>query len=494
MKYLLKSNVIYYFLLIIYNFPGLKTKDSNTVERKSTAEPLETYSKAATSIQTNSNSNVLQDVDIQRTKEGVDKYKASQEKKLGRKKAPSQPKSVFSLAQYRPNKNSAPIMAGVNRCLSNLNDEFNPKSSGKEKTPKRSKYYRTPKFDPSSANTMDIVGNIKVGQKVPVSSARHIMIVTTWRSGSTFLGDLLNHYKGVFYYFEPLHYFAKVKKTPQSEIEFLESLLKCRYDQDNIGYLHHISKPANKFLFKNHNFRLWNTCSHLLPQEMMCLLPEYLNKVCPLYPIKLIKTVRLDLRDTETLIKDPSLDLKILFLVRDPRGTYNSRSSTAISNWCNKDQCADPEVGCEQMMDNINAAFDLETRYPGTIKLVRYEDLSMYPHDVVADMMDFLDLPMIEELNNYIVTHTGAEKLKIVRNKKTHKVEHKKNPYGTSRNSTATAYAWRDKLSFDHIEQIQDACSAPMSKLGYRLLNNPEETKNKNLPLDSNLETIWPFE
>ena len=371
-------------------------------------------------------------------------------------------------------------MAGVNQCLLSLNDEFDPKSSGKERSLLSR---RKSKFNPSKANTMEIVGNIKVGQKVPDSSARHIMVVTTWRSGSTFLGDLLNHYKGVYYYFEPLHYYAKHRNPPQSEIEFIESLLKCRYDQDNIGYLHHVSKPANKFLFKNHNFRLWNSCQHYLPQEMMCLLPEYLNKVCPLYPIKLMKTVRLDLRETETLIKDPSLNLKILFLVRDPRGTYNSRSDTEISRWCeDRKQCVNLELGCEQMMDNINAAFDLETRYPGTIKLVRYEDLSMNPHDVVTDMMDFLDLPMIEELNNYIVTHTGAEK-------------QKNNRYGTYRNSTARASAWRDKMSFDRIKEIQNACRAPMSKLGYRLLHNPEETKNRNLkPLASNLKTIWPFE
>ena len=383
-------------------------------------------------------------------------------------------------------------MAGVNKCLASLNEEFSPVRKSKEK-PLASR--RKTKFNPSSANKMSIVGNIKVGQKVPDSSARHIMVVTTWRSGSTFLGDLLNHYRGVYYYFEPLHYDAMNENDPQMKIEFLESLLKCRYDQENtIGYLQHVSQPANIFLFKNHNFRLWNSCQNILPQDMLCLLPEYLNKVCPLYPIKLIKTVRLNLEETESLIKDPSLDLKILFLVRDPRGTYNSRSSTAISNWCNKDQCADPEVGCQQMMNNIKSAFDLETRYPGTIKMVRYEDLSMYPEDVVADMMDFLDLPMIEELSSYIETHTGSEKLKVVRNKKTHKLEHKKNPYGTSRNSTATAYAWREKLSFDHIQKIQNACQAPMNKLGYRLLKKPEETKSIKLPLDSNLDTIWPFE
>ena len=391
-------------------------------------------------------------------KESVDKYKASPEEKLKEK-----------------------MMAGVNKCLSNLNEEFFPTNSSKEK--RRSKHDDSSKFDPSSANTMEIVGNIKVGQKVPDSSARHIMVVTTWRSGSTFLGDLLNHYKGVFYYYEPLLYYEMSylnnKNPPQSEIEFIESLLKCRYDKDNIGYFHHISSD----LLSLHNFRLRNSCHHLLPQEKMCLFPEYLNKVCPLYPIKLMKTVRLDLRETETLIKDPSLNLKILFLVRDPRGTYNSRSDTEISRWCeDRKQCVNLELGCEQMMDNINAAFDLETRYPGTIKLVRYEDLSMNPHDVVTDMMDFLDLPMIEELNNYIVTHTGAEK-------------QKNNRYGTYRNSTARASAWRDKMSFDRIKEIQKACGAPMSKLGYRLLNNLEEAKNRNLkPLASNLKTIWPFE
>ena len=386
-------------------------------------------------------------------------------------------------------KNSPPITAGINVTLASLNNEFSSERKSKILVPRRNM-----NFDTKTANRMEIVGNVKVGEKVPVSSARHILVVTTYRSGSSFLGDLLNHYKGVFYYFEPLHYYAQVKGQSQSEVDFLSSLLKCQFNEENIGFLHHVSKANNKFLLKNHNFRLWNSCQNILPQDMLCLLPEYLNKVCPLFPIKLIKTVRLTLKETESLIKDPSLDLKILFLVRDPRGTYNSRLSTPISKWCNKDQCADPEVGCQQMMNNIKSAFDLETRYPGTIKMVRYEDLSMYPEDVVADMMDFLDLPMIEELSSYIETHTGSEKLKVVRNKKTHKLEHKKNPYGTSRNSTATAYAWREKLSFDHIQKIQNACQAPMNKLGYRLLKKPEETKSIKLPLDSNLDTIWPFE
>ena len=39
------------------------------------------------------------------------------------------------------------------------------------------------------------------------TNARHVLIASTWRSGSTFLGDLLSRYPGVFYSFEPLHYY-----------------------------------------------------------------------------------------------------------------------------------------------------------------------------------------------------------------------------------------------------------------------------------------------
>ena len=139
-------------------------------------------------------------------------------------------------------------------------------------------------------------------------------------------------------------------------------------------------------------------------------------------------------------------------------------------------------------------AHDLETRFPGTIKLVRYEDLSMFTEDVTIDLLDFLDLPFTEEISAYIDSHTNSDKKKIVRNKKTHKLEHKNNPYGTTKNSTATAFAWREKLSFENIRKIQSACKEPMAKLGYKLYESEEEVTSSTLPLSNNLDEIWPFQ
>ena len=60
----------------------------------------------------------------------------------------------------------------------------------------------------------------------------------------------------------------------------------------------------------------------------MCFMPDYLNAVTALYPIKLMKTVRLRVSDTEQLLLDPELNLKVVVLVRDPRGVYASRYVT----------------------------------------------------------------------------------------------------------------------------------------------------------------------
>ena len=57
---------------------------------------------------------------------------------------------------------------------------------------------------------------------------RNLLVATSWRSGSSFLGELLNQVPGTFYYFEPLHYYSYVKNksTVQSETDFVSSLFE----------------------------------------------------------------------------------------------------------------------------------------------------------------------------------------------------------------------------------------------------------------------------
>ena len=68
-------------------------------------------------------------------------------------------------------------------------------------------------------------------------------------------------------------------------------------------------------------------------------------------------------------VQDPA---RVVLLVRDPRGVYNSRGSGTVASWCKeKEECADPTVDCCDLADDIVAAEDLAVRYPGKVTLVR---------------------------------------------------------------------------------------------------------------------------
>ena len=209
---------------------------------------------------------------------------------------------------------------------------------------------------------------LKLGDSVPPNKARHILIATTWRSGSTFLGDLLNRYPGSFYSFEPLHYidhkhgvFSDITDEMQTEfVDLVSQVFKCEPES---GYFIHANKPENRFLFR-HNFRLWNVCENLLMAGAACFMPELYLSTCPYFPIRVIKTVRLRVEETEKLLLDPDLGqtLKVVVLVRDPRGVMNSRSSM---DWCKLRTCIDPNTVCKNLESDVLAALQLKKKYPG---------------------------------------------------------------------------------------------------------------------------------
>ena len=265
-----------------------------------------------------------------------------------------------------------------------------------------------PTLNITNISIVTFSGSHRVGDIIPAEDSRQIFLLTTWRSGSTFTGDLLNQYPGTFYYFEPLHYYANRRERDdiQSEETFLKSLFQCTFNRDNFGYLQHVAQWANSFLFKNHNFRLWNSCKNVLPLNTMCFLPEFLSFSCKLHPIKLIKTVRIRLRSLTSLFSDSKMNLKVILLVRDPRGVFNSRSSEFVSAWCRGEDCASPKKTCRDLTDDLETARLLEKHYPGKVTVIRYEDLSLEPELLTRRLLKFLALPWTEAISKFIRTHT----------------------------------------------------------------------------------------
>ena len=96
-----------------------------------------------------------------------------------------------------------------------------------------------------------------------------------------------------------------------------------------------------------------------------CSILSFYSSTCHKFPIRLIKTVRFRVEDSEKLLLDPDIgkNLKIIFLVRDPRGVMKSRSSQA--KWCNFAECSNPDILCKNMQNDVSAAFRLRVRYTG---------------------------------------------------------------------------------------------------------------------------------
>lgn len=133
---------------------------------------------------------------------------------------------------------------------------------------------------------------------IPVRS----IVVTTWRSGSTFLGDILNAMPGNFYHYEPLLNFGiKQIRDPDDEreaIKNIKNLLYCDFYNDMDDYLNF--GKSHTYLFE-HNERLWTVCKEY---PHYCWRPKFLTPFCKLFPLQSMKTVRLRLSTAEELLKD----------------------------------------------------------------------------------------------------------------------------------------------------------------------------------------------
>ncbi|KAH8274042.1 hypothetical protein KR044_008617 [Drosophila immigrans] len=279
------------------------------------------------------------------------------------------------------------------------------------------------------------------------------IVVTSWRSGSTFLGDILNAIPGNYYHYEPLLDFGiKQVRDPDDQqlaVQNLKNLLNCDYG-DMTDYLEY--GKTHTYLFE-HNQRLWDVCREY---PRFCWRPAFLTPFCRLFPIQSMKTVRLRLAQAEQLLQDQSLsNVRIVLLVRDPRGTMQSRRHRV---WCaGNEDCEDPALVCQDLVDDYKTAETLLKSYPGRFRTLRYEDLSLNPYDVTQDILQFYGLPFDPAVEEFLDTHT------------------KENIGGVSstyRDSRSAPFHWKQDLKAEEIKQIQEVCVEAMDLWGYRRIND----------------------
>ncbi|KAI9558781.1 hypothetical protein GHT06_015570 [Daphnia sinensis] len=272
-----------------------------------------------------------------------------------------------------------------------------------------------------------------------------ILIVTTWRSGSTFLGEIISSLPGVFYSYEPMYYF---ETNNGSKTELIRSLSQCRFPADYLSFANGFKEHSQNFMEMNK--RMWRACQH---NRTLCNQPEFVGQQCSTFPIHLMKTVRLRVKElSPLLITDPAFtNWKIIYLVRDPRGVMSSRTNLP---WCEPDPaCNDAGRLCSEVKEDLDELNRLYNWFPNQLYLLKFEDLSANVETETAKLFRFLEMPVSKSVKDFLAEHTQSNHTRD-------------NPFSTIRHSNSVASGWRNKMSEDRIANITGVCIPTLKKLG----------------------------
>lgn len=185
----------------------------------------------------------------------------------------------------------------------------------------------------------------------------------------------------------------------------------------------------------------------------LCYRQKYLEQLCQMFHITVMKFVRISVNLISTYLDRPSSrELHVIYLVRDPRAIMNSRWGNENKGWCSKSSdCNSVEVLCRDMEEDLSVILKLTTHYSDKVHIVRYEDIALDPGAATQKMLQSLGIDYHEDIRSYIDTHTR----KNVDNTKSY------------RQSETRVAGWVSEMQWDEVDSVQRACSDIMKKFGY---------------------------
>lgn len=309
-------------------------------------------------------------------------------------------------------------------------------------------------------STIDPMKSLKSMPVVNPNNVTKIIILTYFRSGSSFFGDLLQQNWKTFYHFEPLHSMTYNSRIGNDNIEkafdLFNGIFSCNFTELK-DYMQWVKQPHNQFLF-SHNLFLRVTC-HSNPKT--CFNPVFVNEVCNRAPVHVMKLTRLHMQHLKAYLEEnPDMKIKVVYLTRDPRGIVSSRWSL---DWCNGTECSDPSVLCHEMSEDLKIFEELRNLKPDNFIKVRYEDITLNPESESRKLFKFLKLPFSTIVQRFLKTHTVGRRTDD------------SNPYSTRRNTTSMAFSWRERFTFKQVVGVQQPCQEVLERLNHSLITSPEQ-------------------
>lgn len=154
-------------------------------------------------------------------------------------------------------------------------------------------------------------------------------------------------------------------------------------------------------------------------------------------------------------------DYYFLFLIRDARGVMRSRKD---HKWSRKiTDCNNPATLCSDMVENYKSALKFSKLYSKNFRIIRFEDMSLEPHKYAQYLYQFFGLDFHPRVEEFLNTHTNTNKHGV---------------FETFRDSKNVPFHWRQDLTFEEVEKIQQSCKLALKILGYNFASNLTHQKN----------------
>lgn len=129
------------------------------------------------------------------------------------------------------------------------------------------------------------------------------LIITSWRSGSTFLGDLVNAVPSTYYHYEPLLMYGIKQIREEVDASEAQSIVRRMFKCNFYGLEDYFEFESKDMSLFSHSTRLFDYCKDENKNDL-CFNAEFISRLCKLFPFQSMKLVRLRLRLVEKILED----------------------------------------------------------------------------------------------------------------------------------------------------------------------------------------------
>ncbi|KAH3779695.1 carbohydrate sulfotransferase 1-like [Dreissena polymorpha] len=319
------------------------------------------------------------------------------------------------------------------------------------------------------------------------SEGTDIILLAYMRSGSTFLGNLLGWRPDVFYWFEPLRnlrlwdYIRDFDllcnvvqpscniipetdaRSLQNALSLLDDILHCRlaHRVNESTDLNYSPEQASPSWQRHLNCTAVNNGSKLHPK---CV--SYLEEDCHKASHRMVKALRIDLNSVSLLLHN-NPRLKIVHLLRDPRGIINSRLRTFWYAAFLKTDAAisdDIQVICSRLRNNIESGIRLLKIYPNRVKLIQYEDGFNVKSPKISKLYEFLNIDEPKDIH-------------------ANEIDKLSSTYYANRTDGFNPFLYRQQLPWNVVAMVNNHCADVMSNMGLRMFRSEAELRNESIPV-----------